>query len=150
MTLASVSFLVRCVHVVAVAVALGGSTMVAVAATHPEVPRDGGVFGLLVSYERLFWIALGVIAMTGVGNLGAFGAGLPGADTLWGRRLTLKLSLVVGLVVLSLVRTAFVARIRNAGTLPSETGWRIVRGFYELTAATMGAILVVALTLAHA
>ncbi|MGE5262501.1 MAG: hypothetical protein ACM3S0_03900, partial [Acidobacteriota bacterium] len=42
-------------------------------------------------YELLFWFAIGVQVITGIGNLGSFGAGLPPPDSAWGLKLTIKL-----------------------------------------------------------
>jgi putative copper export protein len=93
----------------------------------------------------MFWAAAGVLAMTGIGNLAAFGAALLGPATNWGATLVLKLGSVLTLVVLSLPRTLAVARMSSTGG-PSV---RTVRNLYGATTAALATILAFAIWLAH-
>ena len=60
-------------------------------------------------YEQVFWAAAGVLVMTGIGNLGAFGVSLLEPSTAWGTTLVAKLWLVAALIVMSLPRSLIVA-----------------------------------------
>ena len=98
-------------------------------------------------YEWIFWAAIGVQAMTGVGNLGAFGQGLPGPTTAWGLRLTVKLVVVLALAVLSLPRTLAVAVLMNR---PPESGKsQLVPSLYAATVMLVLVVVVLAVWLAH-
>ncbi|WP_424000474.1 CopD family protein [Haloarcula salina] len=102
------SLAIRTLHVLAMAVLVGGSA----AAWYGY--RSGAVDGLAAAdrFEWLFWAGVGALVLTGVGNLGALGP--PGPTTDWGRTLLVKLTLVVGLVCGSAVRTLVVVRAREA------------------------------------
>jgi len=126
---------VRWLHVLAMAVALGGAALVFVLAAQ-----------LAASYEWVFWLAAGTLAMTGIGNLGAFGAGLPSPQTGWGTTLVVKLSVVVLLVMLSLPRTLAVARLAFAA--PSHVA-DVLRTLYAFTSATFALVVAIAIWLAH-
>jgi copper resistance protein D len=97
-------------------------------------------------YEWTFWAAAGTLAMTGVGNLGAFGTALPPPQTGWGTTLTIKLGFVVLLVVLSLPRTLAVARLA-LGAASSAAG--PLRALYGTTTVVFGTIAALAVWLAH-
>ena len=92
---------IRWVHVAAMATAFGGAITVLALSTRPGADSAGAVIAVAVRYEWLFWAAAGVLAMTGIGNLAAFGAALLGPATNWGATLLLKLGSVLALVVLS-------------------------------------------------
>src|SRR5213594_475008 len=102
---------IRWLHVAAMATTFGGAVTVLALATRPSVASASAVVAVAVRYEWIFWAAAGVLAMTGIGNLAAFGAALLGPATNWGATLLLKLGSVLALVVLSLPRTLAVARI---------------------------------------
>ena len=70
----SVALIVRWLHVAAMAVMLGGAALVTWLAMRSS---RAVIAETAVRYEQLFWAGLGVIVMTGVGNLGAFGLALP-------------------------------------------------------------------------
>jgi hypothetical protein len=85
--------------------------------------------------------------MTGVGNLGAFGQGLPAPTTAWGLRLTVKLVVVLALALLSLPRTLAVAVLMNR---PAESGRsQVVPSLYAATVMLVLAVVVLAVWLAH-
>ena len=140
---------IRWVHVAAMATAFGGAITVLALSTRPGTDSAGAVIAVAVRYEWLFWAAAGVLAMTGIGNLAAFGAALLGPATNWGATLLLKLGSVLALVVLSLPRTLAVARISGTagGTAPGSV--TTLRNLYGATTAAFAAILALAVWLAH-
>jgi len=89
---------IRWVHVAAMATAFGGAITVLALSTRPGADSAEAVTAVAVRYEWLFWAAAGVLAMTGIGNLAAFGAALLGPATNWGATLLLKLGSVLALV----------------------------------------------------
>src|SRR6266852_7202901 len=118
------SFLIRWVHVAAMALLLSGAILLwGLSAKFKGLERSEQNWLLLFvaeRYEFLFWIAMGLIVMTGVGNLGAFGGDLPTSQTAWGQKFIIKLAFVLVFILLSLVRTLLVARLsmaRDADTL---------------------------------
>ena len=102
-------------------------------------------------YEWLFWGGLGVITVTGVGNLGALGPPGPGTD--WGRLLLVKLLVVVALVVGSAVRTLVVVRAESDRTADERVAapeFRVtLERAYGVTAGTLLVLVVLAEVLAH-
>src|SRR5437870_3289980 len=140
---------IRWVHVAAMATAFGGAVTVFALSIRPGTDSAGAVLGVALRYEWLFWAAAGVLAMTGVGNLAAFGAGLLGPATNWGTTLLLKLGSVLALVLLSLPRTLAVARI-SALSGPSASGSiTTIRNLYGATTGAFAVILALAVWLAH-
>ena len=148
------SFVIRWIHVVAMALLLGGAGLmwglsVQTKTLSPSEPQHT----LLLAaerYELIFWLAIGLLVMTGVGNLGAFGGALPSPNTTWGQKLTIKLSLVLIFILLSLIRTLLIARIGAVGsdalTMPLS---RICLRLYASTTLFTATILVAAVALAH-
>jgi hypothetical protein len=137
-----VALVIRWLHVAAMAAILGGAVLVAwLAARGP----NRVVIDVAVRYEQIFWAGLGVIVMTGVGNLGAFGLALPAPATTWGGTFTLKMLMVATLVALSLPRSLVVARAASAGREPGSA----LRWTYGVTVATLALIAALAIWLAH-
>jgi len=132
---AELSLTIRAVHVAAAATLLGGAVLLA------ALPRARAMRDAAVAYEWMFWPLLGVLVLAGVGNLGAFGSGLPAPGSAWGGRLTAKLLLVVVLLALSAVRTL---------ALVLGCGPRVLGALHTLTAALLAAVLALAEVLAHA
>ena len=130
---------IRWLHVAAMAMAFGGALLVAWLAFREPADR---VVAVAVRYEQAFWLAAGVLVMTGVGNLGAFGTDLPLPGTGWGATFTMKLFLVAFVVVGSLPRTLAVA-------LPGVPRAATLRAFYAGTALGLAAIAGLAVALAH-
>lgn len=97
-------------------------------------------------YEWAFWPAAGVIVATGVGNLGAFGGGLPSPETGWGHALVLKLALVTLLLAGSTVRTLAVVRI---GDDHEQARRGLLASLYGATALLSATVVTVAEVLAH-
>ncbi|TMC69319.1 MAG: hypothetical protein E6J13_11760 [Chloroflexi bacterium] len=139
---------IRWLHVAAMATAFGGALTVLALAARPAADSATTVVGVAMRYEWMFWAAAGVLALTGIGNLAAFGAGLAAPATPWGTTLLLKLGSVLALVVVSVPRTLAVARLSvstEAATSPLAT----LRDLYGVTAGAFAVILALAIWLAH-
>lgn len=141
---------VRAIHVAAMAVLIGGGVLIwtvlaAPGSTESDSKRQQ-VMDIAASYEWLAWLAIGLLIMTGIGNLGAFGLALPAPQSAWGERLILKLVLVLILVVSSLLRTFLIAMLHAS---PSAGGLAILRRIYAGTAGLATGVLVLAVALAH-
>lgn len=140
----SLQVAVRTLHVLGVAVLLGGAGALWYAARRD----DGAVDSLAGGYERAFWGVLGVMVVTGVGNLGALGA--PGPHTRWGAVLSAKLGVVAAFVLGSVVRTSAVALLDDGN---EDDGERVRGAFYRraygLTTAALVALVAAAEVLAH-
>jgi hypothetical protein len=124
------------------AVALGGAVLMVFTAGS----RERSILSFALSYERLFWVALGILVMSGVGNVAAFGATLPGPTSSWGTGLTLKLASVAALALLSVPRTLVVAQLSAADI---ETAGALIRRLYAATVAGLLLVLAIAMWLAH-
>ncbi len=148
------SFFTRLVHVASMAYLLGGSLLLwaLFAGEHLNSAGERSRFmaDLACKYELLFWLATGLIVLTGVGNLGVFGNGLPGPGAIWGAKLVIKLCAILIFVALSLLRTFLVAGYPL--TTPESnifTPGRPFQAYYALTAVYLVGILFLALSLAH-
>ena len=124
------------------AVAFGGAFLVAWLAWRT---RDH-VIETAVRYEQVFWAAAGVLVMTGIGNLGAFGVSLLDPRTSWGTTLIVKLWLVAALIIVSLPRSLVVALLASQG----EPRTVDLRPVYTVTTAIFAAIVALAVVLANA
>lgn len=138
---------IRFVHVVGMVVLLGGS------ATLWRVlgwDRPGVALDVAARYEWLFWGAVAVMVVTGVGNVGAFGEGLPGPRTAWGATFAVKLAGVAGLLAGSFVRTVLADRCRELRTLAAKReAVRRLRVSYAATAGYLVVLVALAEVLAH-
>lgn len=135
----TIAIAVRWLHVAAMAMALGGALLVAWLAFREPADR---VVAVALRYEQAFWLAAGVLVLTGVGNLGAFGTGLPQPGTGWAATFMWKLVLVAAIVLGSLPRTIAVA-------LSGVPVAAALRWMYAGTAAGLVAIAGLAVLLAH-
>ncbi|UPW00159.1 hypothetical protein M0R88_16800 [Halorussus gelatinilyticus] len=153
---------VRALHVLAMALVLGGATLTWWLFRQVEAGGDADsaaspatetAVSVAAAYERGFWAALGVLVMTGVGNLGSLAPYVPGAETQWGTVFAAKLALVVAVLALSVVRTLLVVRSRRAGgttsTGASNVGARTLRLGYGATALSLAVLVALAEVLAH-
>ena len=140
---------IRWLHVAAMATAFGGAVTVLALSTRPGIDSANAVVAVALRYEWLFWAAAGVLAMTGIGNLAAFGAALLGPATNWGATLLLKLGSVLALIVLSLPRTLAVSRISATTGAIASGSINTLRNLYGVTAAAFAVILALAIWLAH-
>lgn len=144
----------RWIHVASMALLLGGASLLwglAVKA-NPSSQPIANQFLLFAAerYELLFWTAIGLIVISGIGNLGALGLNLPNANTLWGGRLALKLVVVLLFILLSLLRTLLIARL-DAGTQSAFkfSAVTVLRNLYAGTVFYVIGILFLAILLAH-
>lgn len=146
-----VVIVVRWLHVLGMALILGGAVLTwghlrfFVGTVHAS--REQGL-GSLWAYEWLFWGSIGVLVMTGVGNLGALAPRLPAPDTRWGMTLSIKLLAVLGFLLLSIVRL-IVLHAYGRTSNPATGAQQRLRQGYGLTALYAGGLLVLAEVLAH-
>jgi hypothetical protein len=124
---------------------LGGALLVWSLSLRRNRANDGLVVDLAERYEWIFWGAIGLQVMTGVGNLGAFGNALPASASDWGTKLIVKLVAVLALALLSVPRTlAMVAMAGDERPRP-----RLLSALYGGTTAIVVAIAGLAVWLAH-
>lgn len=137
---------VRLVHLLAMAIALGGAALLwpALARGPSRLATDGARVAAAAGYERLFWAAVGVLVTTGVGNLGAFGGQLPRGG--WGAVFALKLLAVVAGLPASAGRTLLVVRYREAG---GPLLARPLAVAYGVTTVWLAGVVTLAEVLAH-
>lgn len=146
----SVHLAVRFLHVLAMALVLGGAVVLWGLFHRLDQTTDGSAELATASrYEWLFWTAVGALVATGVGNLGALSPGVPGPTTGWGRTLAVKLLAVVAFLLLSAVRTALVDRLEHRPIAPSASECRLLARSYAATAIYLGAVVALAEVLAH-
>jgi uncharacterized membrane protein len=145
--MAALHLVVRWLHLLGVAVMLGGSVLAwgALRSAGDDAPTDS-VQRLAESYEWLFWAALGVVVLAGVGNLGALAPGVPGPGTRWGWTLAVKLVVLLAFVVLSVARSLAVVRARSGGASLRPDRLRTA---YAATTAALLLLLALAEVLAH-
>lgn len=144
------SLFIRWAHVVGMAAILGGALLVwALTARSSPVGPEART-GLLVAqhYEWIFWIAIGIQVMTGVGNLGAFGQALPSSTTAWGIRFTVKLVAVLLLALFSVPRTLAIVRTADHPSRASAA-LRVVPALYAATVLLVLVIVALAVWLSH-
>jgi uncharacterized membrane protein SirB2 len=133
---------IRWLHVAAMAVAFGGAFLVAWLSWRTK----DDVIETAVRYEQIFWATAGVLVMTGIGNLGAFGVSLLEPSTSWGTTLIVKLWLVAALIVVSLPRSlALLLLASQSRTRPVD-----LRPVYTVTTSIFAAIVALAIVLANA
>lgn len=145
------SLFIRWAHVLGMAAILGGALLVwaLTARSSPEDPDDRSRLQVARRYEWIFWSAIGVQVMTGVGNLGAFGQGLPASTTAWGIRFTVKLVFVLVLALLSVPRTLTIARAAASPSSRSLVAPGVVPVLYASTVLLVMIIIALAVWLAH-
>ena len=136
---------VRSAHVAGMAAILGGSLLVWWLASRRSPLEDRLIIRVAERYEWIFWGAIGLQVMTGVGNLGAFGNALPPPESAWGTRLTVKLAAVLLLALLSVPRTLAV----NAISFEDKRPRLSLAALYGGTTASAIGILGLAVWLAH-
>ncbi|MFB6199004.1 MAG: CopD family protein [Halobacteriaceae archaeon] len=133
--------LVRFIHIVGMAILVGGTLFTWITIRTTQLSTV-----LLRKYEWAFWGTLGVMVITGVGNIGARGA--PGPATQWGTLLTAKLTLVLLFTLGSILRTLTVLRLSKRQPIP-DRGTTLLRQSYAATAGALLLIAAVAEVLAH-
>jgi hypothetical protein len=133
-----VSLAVRVAHLLAMGVLLGGGALCAWALLR----RDPDAGTTLRRYEWAFWAAVGVSVATGVGNLGAFGDGLPPSASGWGAALRWKLGIALAGLPLSALRTVLAHR-------PTGRTRPILLALHAATLAGLVATVTLAEVMAH-
>ena len=140
---------VRWLHVVAMAVVLGGATLTWWQFRDEGVGGEAATLDAAAAYERGFWAATGILVMTGVGNLGSLAPSVPESGTPWGTAFAAKLLLVVALLGLSAVRTLLVARYRRVAPPAPDRTVGALRVGYAATALLVAVLVVLAEVMAH-
>jgi uncharacterized membrane protein len=161
--MATLTLPLRTLHV------LGAGVLIGAAATlwyafRPVAEGEvvtGHSIRLARAYEWTFWAIIAVLIVSGIGNVAAYGRGIPGPASEWGLVLAVKLIGVVGLLVLSVVRSLLVDRATSQGAAGVESSDRgseadrdailahRLRGIYALTGLYVAGIVVLAEVLAH-
>jgi hypothetical protein len=124
---------------------LGGALLVWWMGVRRNGANERTVVDVAERYEWIFWAAIGVQVMTGVGNLGAFGDALPPSESAWGTKLIVKLVAVLALAILSVPRTMAVVAIAGDKTLRPG----LLPALYGGTTAIVVGIAGLAVWLAH-
>ncbi|HWG90184.1 MAG TPA: CopD family protein [Candidatus Thermoplasmatota archaeon] len=141
-----VALVVRATHVLGMAVLLGGAALLWF---HLLLSRDDEAAPTAIA-RRLEWVswgAVGVLVMTGLGNLGALGEGAAGPGSPWGDAFLGKIVLVAALLPLLLFRTLVVVRLAGAS---QATAGPVLKWCYGTTVLLGGVILGAAVFLSHA
>ena len=136
---AATHLFVRWIPVLAMAVALGGAALTWGVSRAADAETT---IAVATTYERAFWGALGVLVMTGVGNLGALAPAIPRGR--WGMALLAKFAFVCLVLVGSALRSATVRAARDAAAPPTT----LERG-YALTTLALVAIVALGAVMAH-
>lgn len=144
--------IIRWLHVLGMALVLGGAVLIWGYLRYFAQPmnsrREQSALEIAQAYEWVFWGAIGVLVMTGVGNLGALAPAIPPPETQWGLILTIKLLAVLVFLVLSAVRL-FVLQEHRIKANQTEGDRRVLEFGYGLTAVYAIGILVLAEVLVH-
>ena len=147
---------VRWVHVLGMATLLGGAVLLwgrlhAASAPANTVASEATAapLRLAATYEWLFLAGAGLLVLTGVGNLGAMAPAIPGPATGWGRTFSVKLVVVVGLLVGSMVRTLGVVELCARASRPGVPSFDRLRFAYAATAVYLLLVVALAEVLAH-
>lgn len=143
------SVVIRWLHVAAMAIAFGGAGLLALLAMARADIRPAELVRVAITYERAFWAAAGVLVMTGIGNLGDYGAQLPSSDSAWGMTLLAKLGLVVALMLVSVPRTLAVVQVAGLADGGSPRTAPLLARLYLATVAGLIAISALAVWLSH-
>jgi hypothetical protein len=141
---------IRWLHVAAMAISFGGAvTLFALSARTKNGALDAALVDVALRYEFMFWLAAGILVMTGIGNLAAFGSGLPQSRTDWGTTFALKLGFVIVLIFLSLPRTLAIVRLRQRSRVLTAALQSRLRTMYGGTGTAFAIALGLAVWLAH-
>jgi hypothetical protein len=124
---------------------LGGALLIWWLGVRRKGANAGAVLDVAERYEWIFWAAIGLQAMTGVGNLGSFGDARPASASGWGTKLIVKLVAVLALAVLSVPRTLAVVAMAGAKRPQPD----LLSALYAGTAILVIGIAGLAVWLAH-
>jgi len=142
-------FAVRYVHVASAAMLAGGAMLAAAVFATAAALDIGALTAVAAAYEWTFWTVVGIVAATGVSNLGLKDEGLLGSNTSWGTALSVKLGAGLFLLALSFVRTDVIAGCHPLSGVDPARVRRVLTALYAATALTLLAVLWVGLGLAH-
>lgn len=142
-------FVVRYVHIASAAVLAGGAMLAAAACRTASGFDIGALTAVASAYEWTFWSLAGIVAATGVSNLGLKGDGLLGPDTSWGTALSAKLGAALFLLAISFVRTDVILRCHPVSGNHEARVRRVLTALYGATGLTLLAVLWLGLGLAH-
>lgn len=146
------SLFIRWLHVLGMALVLGGAVLTWGYLRYFSRPTNSAEgqseLAIAQAYEWVFWGAIGVLVMTGIGNLGELAPLIPSPETRWGLILTSKLLAVLMFLLLSAVRLFVLHVYRTEATL-TVGDRRVLQFGYGLTALYLIGILVLAEVLAH-
>ena len=140
---AVVAAVTRALHVLAMAVLVGGPVAIAL------LLRAGVGLDRLLRFERWAWFAAALIVITGLGNVGNLGEGFPDLGSTRGFAFLLKFTLVLLLLILMAVRTLAVVRLQAQGGRLVHEGWAKLAAWYRWTGLLGGVIAGFGLLLAH-
>jgi putative copper export protein len=138
---ALVAAILRAIHVLSMAILVGGPLAVSIMLRAPVNVAT------LLRLEKWIWAAAGLIVLTGIGNVGYLGSAFPAPTTPRGAWFLLKFALVALLLVLSLIRT--MACIRLAARNEELARRRTLARWYATTGTLGGGIAGLGLLLAH-
>lgn len=152
--MAATGIAIRWLHVFGMALVLGGAVLAWGAIRRlSETGNPSGrrlAVAIAETYETVFWGAVGVLVMTGVGNLGTLAPAVPTSSSPWGRILLAKLLSLLAFLALSLLRTLVVHRVgRTDAAGPASNDVRLLRLSYGATSLYAVGLLALAEVLAH-
>lgn len=143
------ALLVRSVHVLAMAVLVGGAVLVwGVLHYGPPAIDTRPALRSAAVYEWAFWGGVSLAVLTGVGNLGALAPAVPRPGTVRGAVLAVKVAAVIVLLVGSLPRTLVVLRRLDRAESSPHPPDRL-RVAYGLTGLYLIGLVGLAEVLAH-
>jgi hypothetical protein len=144
------AFAIRWLHVTSAAFLFGGALLLFILflVSKRRAADRRTLLDLMQAYEWASWGAIGLIVVTGAGNLAHLGAALPDPASEWGREFTLKLALVGVFLAFSAVRSLSVALLELRPESPRGVPSGL-QGMYAATAVFVAAILGAAVALAH-
>jgi hypothetical protein len=146
------AFFVRWIHVTSASVLIGGALLVIILSltwAYRDESQRHSLLELMQIYEVAFWAGIGLIVMSGVGNIAHFGEGLPQPESMWGHKFTIKLLLVVIFLILSLVRSLSVGLVRGLPDNSAELRMGVLTGMYGGTLLLVLTILGFAMAMSH-
>lgn len=141
----TLSLVVRFVHVLGMAVVLGGALFAWDG--FRSGPAASDPLRRATRYEWAFWGVLAAMLVTGIGNLAAVGA--PPPSTTWGTVLAVKLLLVLALVVGSFLRTLVVLRLGSDRPADGTAVADALRPWYGATLVALVVLVSLGEALAH-
>jgi hypothetical protein len=138
--------------VLALAVTLGGTLLIFYLSRRARgLDPDAyqlRLLGLSARFERYFWLALGLLVLTGFGGLGGVGPALPALSTGWVLRLVLALLGVLVFLLLAGLRMVTLIRLTMAGEDLSPQVLRLFPVIYGGTGLALVGLVLLAVAVA--